>query len=135
MSEIRGPLLDTTILSDVLKRKEPVATRFDEASLRAPPSMSVLSWYEVERGLRHARAVGQRRAFLRITREVRMLPVDREVADRAADLWVDQALLGRPIGELDTLIAATALAHGLPLATRDLDFAAVRGLTVLRWDL
>ena len=41
--------------------------------------------------------------------------------------------IGQPIPENDIWIAATALEHGLPLATRDAHFAQVPGLTVLNW--
>ncbi|MEO5958497.1 MAG: PIN domain-containing protein [Opitutaceae bacterium] len=43
------------------------------------------------------------------------------------------ALAGTPIPENDLWIAAVALEHGLPVATRDIHFARVPGLTVLDW--
>ncbi len=40
---------------------------------------------------------------------------------------------GMPIPENDIWIAASALQHGLPLATRDAHFDRVPGLTVEQW--
>jgi tRNA(fMet)-specific endonuclease VapC len=40
---------------------------------------------------------------------------------------------GTPIPENDIWIAATALLHRLPLATRDRHFEHIAGLTVLNW--
>ena len=40
---------------------------------------------------------------------------------------------GTPIPDNDIWIAACALQHGLPLATRDAHFERVPGLTVERW--
>jgi predicted nucleic acid-binding protein len=40
---------------------------------------------------------------------------------------------GTPIPENDVWIAAVALEHGWPLATRDAHFARVPGLTVQDW--
>jgi len=42
-------------------------------------------------------------------------------------------MAGTPIPENDLWIAAAALEHGLPLATRDAHFRHVPGLTVLDW--
>jgi len=45
----------------------------------------------------------------------------------------DLSQRGRPIPENDVWIAAIALEHDLPVATRDPHFSLVQGLTVLPW--
>jgi predicted nucleic acid-binding protein len=56
-----------------------------------------------------------------------ILPLDRPVLDRAVALRQQ-----RQMGLADSLIAATALVHGLTLVTRNVaDFAWVPGLQVL----
>ena len=40
---------------------------------------------------------------------------------------------GTPLPENDVWIAATAIEHSLPLASRDKHFNAVKGLEVLGW--
>jgi tRNA(fMet)-specific endonuclease VapC len=56
------------------------------------------------------------------------------VIDIAAILWADLQRIGQPIEENDILIAATALYHDLPLATRNLaHFNRVPGLALDDW--
>ena len=63
---------------------------------------------------------------------VLLMPTER-TADEYARLKQRLALAGTPIPENDLWIAAAALEHGLPLATRDAHFARVPGLRVLDW--
>lgn len=79
-------------------------------------------------------APGERRARLEswfeqgLTR-LQCLPWDSTVGLRWAELLADLRRSGRPMAVKDSLIAATALAHGLELATlnrRDFEPAGVR---------
>ncbi|MHB8575010.1 MAG: PIN domain-containing protein [Dehalococcoidia bacterium] len=59
--------------------------------------------------------------------------LDTDVLDRYADL---RRQMRRPygtglIGDIDTLIAATAIEHSLTVVTTDADFARVPGLQVM----
>ena len=65
----------------------------------------------------------------------RILEIDEEVLVHWRHLAQRARTQGRPVGEPDLLIAATALAHGLGVATRNTaDFAAA-GVPVLNpWD-
>ena len=63
-----------------------------------------------------------------------VLPFDLTVARYHAALWAALAEKGALIGAHDLLIAATALAHGHSVATRDQrSFHRVPGLTVHLW--
>ena len=53
--------------------------------------------------------------------EVEILPMDLAVARVHARIWADLAARGRRIGSHDMIIAATVLAHGFRLATRNVD--------------
>ena len=58
----------------------------------------------------------------------------RAVCPLAAKLQVDLEGLGCSIGPLDTLIAATALAHGATLVTNNIrEFQRVPGLKLEDW--
>ncbi len=70
------------------------------------------------------------RAFLQRCHVPTMGP---ETASRYAEVRLALRRMGRPISENDMWIAVVCLEHGLPLATRDTDFDAVDGPTILRW--
>lgn len=66
------------------------------------------------------------------TRDHLPLPVDERVADQFARLVAQLRMAGRNPRVMDTLIAATALAHDAAVATQDDDFDDLPGLTVLK---
>lgn len=73
-----------------------------------------------ERRLRHVEA---------ILAAIPVLPFDLEVARVHARVWADLSSQGRLIGAHDLVIAATALAYELPLATLEREhFSRVDGL-------
>lgn len=59
------------------------------------------------------------------------LPIDGEVADAWARLRVSLREAGRRMPVNDSWIAATALAHDVPLVTQDRDHVAVAGLRII----
>lgn len=59
------------------------------------------------------------------------LPVDALVAEAWARLRQDLRVEGRRMPVNDSWIAATALAHGVPVVTQDDDYADVSGLVVI----
>ncbi|GAA1290186.1 type II toxin-antitoxin system VapC family toxin [Pseudonocardia aurantiaca] len=63
--------------------------------------------------------------------EVEPLPVDDHVATAWAELRIRLRESGRRLGANDSWIAATAIAHDLPLVTQDRDYDGVPGLTVV----
>ena len=64
------------------------------------------------------------RWFAQVVETIDCLPLDAAVSRCWAELVVQARRRGRPLPLLDGLIAATAIAHGLTVATRNLrDFA------------
>ena len=60
------------------------------------------------------------------------IPITEQVARVHADIWSDLAERGQPVGAHDLWIAATAIAHGLGVATRNsVHFERVPGLRVV----
>lgn len=76
-----------------------------------------------------------REAFVERLLEVwPVLPFDLTAARMHARLWAGLAAKGVSIGSHDLMIAATALANGLALVTRDKrSFPKIPGLKVLYW--
>lgn len=78
----------------------------------------------------------QRLAFVEaVLRLVPVMPFDLHAARVHARVQAHLLSVGQQIGANDLLIAATALAHGMPILTENLrDFERVPGLTVQRPD-
>lgn len=124
-----GILLDTNVVSELAApRPEPRVVAF----LRSHRDLwlSVIVVHELHFGLNQL-PPGRRRDQLTATLSAfvgeyddRILPVGVQEADRAADLRVQARRQGRVLNLADALIAGTALAHGLGIATRNTaDFA------------
>ncbi|MFH7327123.1 PIN domain-containing protein, partial [Desulfurivibrio sp. C05AmB] len=62
---------------------------------------------------------------------VELLPVEEETAEFYAQIFADLKLRGRPIPTNDLWIAASAMQHGLALATYDDHFSSVSGLLLV----
>lgn len=60
------------------------------------------------------------------------LPVDTRVAEAWARLREELRVQGRRMPVNDSWIAATAIAHAVPVVTQDDDYADVPGLSVVR---
>ncbi|HKP12114.1 MAG TPA: type II toxin-antitoxin system VapC family toxin [Blastocatellia bacterium] len=128
-------LLDTDILS-ALMRKNPAVHAQARAYLSTHRlfTFSVITRYEILRGLKAKDAHKQAGVFERFCARNRILPVTDEIIDRAADLYADLYKRGQLIGDADILIAATALTHGLGVVTNnEAHFNRITGLGVGNW--
>ena len=76
---------------------------------------------------------GRRTAFVEaVLDSFPIVPFGLVEARRHAQLWAHLAQQGTPIGPHDSLLAATALAHGLSVATLNIgEFERVPGLTLV----
>jgi predicted nucleic acid-binding protein len=134
-------LLDTNVLSE-LRRRQPDANVVAWFAKRPPSTLylSVLTLGELRKGV-DAMADAARRLTLLDWLETelpayftgRVLDVNAAVADRWGRMT---AQAGRPLPAIDSLLAATAVQHGLILVTRNLrDVQGLAGLTALNpWD-
>lgn len=129
-------LLDTDILSEVQKQKNPQVVLKAAAYLQANQqfSFSAFTRYEVIRGLKWKGATRQLQQFATFCQNSAILPVTEAIFDRAADLWAVTHQAGRPQKDADLIIAATALEHGLVLVTGNTPhFSWSQGLTIEDW--
>jgi len=128
-------VLDTSAAVAHLRGVVAVSTRL-RAKLRAEETLylPLTAWGELLFGAYHAGQPARELANLAefALGTVQLLPTDR-TADEYARLKQALAVAGALIPENDIWIAAHALEHGLPLATRDAHFTRVPGLTVLDW--
>lgn len=129
-------LLDTDILSELLKQKDANVVRRAAAyfNLHGQFAFSALTRYEVLRGLLEKNATAQLAKFTIFCQRSLILPLTDGVLDRAADLWATGGRLGRARMDADLLIAATALENGRVLATGNrAHFQWIPGLVIDDW--
>jgi tRNA(fMet)-specific endonuclease VapC len=127
-------LIDTDILSEILKQRDDNVIQAARVYLDEWRrfTFSVLTRYEILRGLRAKGAVRQELAFDALCRLSQVLPLTEPIAVRAAAIYADLQLRGELIGDADILIAATALEHGLAIATGNTaHFERIPGLQVV----
>jgi tRNA(fMet)-specific endonuclease VapC len=103
-----------------------------------PPGSIVLSavtLYELMVGASTSAKPERRRADLeRMRHVIRVIPFSTVEAEHAARIRASLQPLGRAIGPLDTLIAATAMAHDLILVTHDwTEFSRIPDLRCEDW--
>ena len=82
-----------------------------------PLRFSAFTRYEVLRGYKKQGASIQLARFHIFCQKSGILPVTDSIWDRASDLWAEAQNTGRPCGDADLVIAATALEHQLALVT------------------
>ena len=113
------------------------AHRFDGTALRdLELGVSVVTLGELRLGVVSARndpeAASRRLATYELARQFEPLPIDERVSDAWALLVAQLRAEGRKAPVNDTWIAATAVAHEMPVATQDKDYDAMPGLTVIK---
>ncbi len=98
-------------------------------------AVSVITVGELELGVLRARDTDTRARRLATLAQVRasypLLQVDAETASCFARIAAGELEAGRRIRRHDAWIAATALRHGVAVATQDGDFSAFSAVTVI----
>jgi len=69
---------------------------------------------------------------LRLVESLEPLPIDDAVASAWARMVAKLRAAGRKAPLNDSWIAATAIAHGVPVVTQDADYDSLPGLNVIR---
>lgn len=137
-------LLDTDVLSEAMRKQpDPRVLDWIGAQIEESLFISAITVGELRRGALVLGDGKKRKALLRwietgIKAEFagRILPVDSVVMERWADLQASTAKAGRRLPVMDSLLAATARAHDLTLATRNIpDFEAADVALLDPWQL
>lgn len=127
-------LLDTNMASYVIKGNVP---RVRERLVKVPMSevgISVITEAELRFGVaRKPEAVRLRLAVDEFLLRIEILPWDSKAAQDYATLRSALEDSGEPMGNLDMMIAAQALASGTVLVTHDRVFHRVKHLKIEDW--
>jgi predicted nucleic acid-binding protein len=126
-------LIDTDLLID-LERGDAMAD-VEQLLGDEDRALSVITVSELLHGVNRAHGAirAQRRAFVEhALAGMEAIPITEQVARVHADVWADLNARGEAIGAHDLWIGATALAHGLGVATRNSTrFGRIDGLRVV----
>ncbi len=116
-------LLDTDTLSEVMKGKNSSVEQHAREYLRTHGQFrfSVITRYEILRGLKSKQAVRQIAIFENKCNKSYVYPVTDEIVVKSSDIYAHLYLKGLLIGDADILIAATALVHKLTLITGNVE--------------
>jgi tRNA(fMet)-specific endonuclease VapC len=125
-------LIDTTVLVDAERRGQSL----DQAIGDEDRAISVITASELLHGVHRAQTGSvraRRSAFVEhVISSMEPLPVTTAIARAHAEIWAALERGGNPIGAHDLWIAATALSHGMDVATANSrDFGRVPGLNVV----
>ncbi len=129
-------LLDTNVVSEIARaRPDKVVLAWFESVGNERLYLSVLSLGEIRKGVDRLPASARRtRLTTWLEQELpawfgpRLLPIDAAVADRWGRVL---AASERSLPAIDSLLAATALVHGLALVTRNVADFHLTGIEVI----
>jgi tRNA(fMet)-specific endonuclease VapC len=111
-------LIDTDLLIDLEQGNAGLESLLGEEER----AISVITVSELLHGVLRARGGkrARRQAFVEhLLAGLQAIPITQQVARVHANIWAELADRGEPIGAHDLWIAATAIAHGLGIATRN----------------
>ena len=124
-------LVDTDWVVEYLKGREPAVTTLSQLRHEGL-AISLITFCEVYEGIYSGRAPEQQEEFfLRFLRRAQVLPLNRTILRHFAHVRSQLRAQGQLIGDLDLLIAATALHHNLTLLTHNArHFSRISELTL-----
>ncbi len=136
MSAFGKLLLDTDILSLYLKKNPKVVTAAQNyLHDHTVFSFSVITRFEILRGMKTKNASVQLNAFDVFCRKNEIIELNDKIIVRASDIYADLHKTGQIIGDADILIAATALKNNLSIVTNNENhFNRITQLQIINWN-
>ncbi len=128
-------LLDTDTVFAVLRMDPHIVERVQEyIKERNRLNISILTRFEILNSLKARGASARLRSFENFCAMHNVPDITDEIIVRASDIAADLSRRGDSIDDLDALIVATALVHGMALPPNDEErFSRIGGLQVENW--
>lgn len=128
-------LIDTDILSYFLKGDEQVVYNFTKYLNHFDFfEISVITFYEIESGLRAKNATAQLSIFEEFMSQHLVLSVTENSAKISAEIYASLKLSGKMVDDIDLLIAGIAIENNMLLATNnEKHFERIPGLEIQNW--
>lgn len=113
-------LIDTDILSYILKKKEPTYQKaFDYLNIHKKFTISCITYYECIRGYKAINASKRLEVFEEFLTITEIVYLDDRIINKASEIYGLLKNKGELIGEFDILIGATSLVHNFILVTNN----------------
>ena len=127
-------LLDTNICIYIINKRPPQVAAHFEGLVYGDVAVSSITGAELAFGVAKSGSARNQDALEKFLAPLDVLPFDAAAMYAYGTLRAQLQARGQPIGALDTLIAAHALALGATLVTNNLaEFARVPGLACENW--
>lgn len=129
-------LVDSDTLSFYFKKyPKVIAEAQDYLQQNQIFTFSIISRFEIMRGMKVRNATGQLKFFDSFCRLNEIIELNDKIIIRAADIYADLYKSGQLVGDADILIAATALENNLPVVTNnESHFNRITDLQILNWN-
>lgn len=129
-------LLDTDTISLFLRNEPKVRTAAnDYLKFHKGFTFSIITRFEILRGLKVKNARRQITNFELICLQSREINLTAEIINRASEVYADLYKSGQLIGDADILIAATAIESNLAIITNNENhFNRIAGLQIINWN-
>ena len=127
--------MDTNIITAFLKDNPTVVERVKQyTDEHGSLTISIISYYEILRGLKGLGNKKKLQAFNRVINDCEVEELGRPVVEKAADIYVNLKNQGKLVEDADILVAATAMDKGLVVVTdNEKHFRRIKGLEVENW--
>ena len=132
---MKKSLIDTNIVSAFMRGNKSVVQKIEEyLSFHDTLSISVITYYEIMRGLKALSNANKIKIFESFMSACDILSLDLLIAQKASDIYDILRKKGKLVEDADILIAATALESDLIVVTDNTrHFERVEGLEIVNW--
>jgi tRNA(fMet)-specific endonuclease VapC len=134
--DVRTALLDTDTLSLFFRKSSTIVEHFEEyLKFFETVSFSIITYYEILSGLRHRDALRQIKSFQEFANMNTIVPLTERSVEISAGLYADLRKIGKPLDDVDLLIAGIALEGDMTLVTcNEKHFDRISGLHIENWN-
>ncbi len=128
-------LIDTDILSYFLKGNNNVVEnirlyldKFQQLNF------SIITYYEIYSGLKYKDSKNLINSFLEFSNYNKIFPLSKKSVEISADIYSELRKKGKPIDDIDLLIAGIAISNDMKLITHNTrHFKRIKNLTIVDW--
>ncbi len=121
-------MLSSSSREDVVAKVEEYLEEFDRLSL------SIITYYEILRGLKYIDDEKKLRDFEELMDKSEIITLDREIIEKASEIYAGLKRRGELIENADILIAASCLVKGMILVTDNEEhFRRIESLEMENW--